>query len=55
MKNCERIISYVKFYQKQIEYYNHTAYEILKNEISLILPTFNAVRRSKRGILLQYG
>ena len=28
-----------KFYKKQIEYYNHTAYVILENEIGLILPT----------------
>ena len=29
LKYCEKIIPYVKFYNKQIEYYNHTAYEIL--------------------------
>ena len=38
--HCTRIAPYVKFYKKQIEYYNHTAYEILQNEIGLILPTF---------------
>ena len=40
LKHCQRIVSYVRFYQKQIEYYNRTAYNILKNEIGLILPTF---------------
>ena len=32
---------YVKFYQQQIDYYNQTAYNILQNEIGLILPNFN--------------
>ena len=38
--------------QKQIEYYNHMAYEILANEIGLILPTFPKERRPKRGAIL---
>ena len=29
LKHCKRIAPYVKFYQKQIEYYNWTAYNIL--------------------------
>ena len=40
VKHCKRIASYVKFYQKQIEYCNWTAYIILQNKIGLILPTF---------------
>ena len=40
IKHCKRIAPYVKFYKNQIEYYNGTAYEILQNEIGLILPTF---------------
>ena len=40
-KHCKRISPYAKFYKKQIEYYNHTAYKILQNEIGLILPDFN--------------
>ena len=39
---------YVKFYQKQIEYYNKTTYVILEKEIGLILPTYN--KRNKRFI-----
>ena len=48
---CKKIVQFVDFYQKQIEYYNHTTYEILTNEISLILPTFPKERRQKRGII----
>ena len=47
IKHCKRIALYVKFYNKQIEYYNHTAYEILQNEIGLILPTFINHKRQK--------
>ena len=54
LKHCQKIVPYVKFYQKQIEYYNRTAYDILEKEIRLILPTYNNNKRSKRfiGILL---
>ena len=38
--------------KKQIEYYNHTAYKILKAEICLILPTFPTDKRPKRGAIL---
>ena len=51
MKHCKRIAPYVKIYKKQIEYYNHTAYEILQNEIGLILPTFITDKTQKRGII----
>ena len=40
IKHCKRIAPYVQFYKKQIECYNCTAYDILENEIGLILPTF---------------
>ena len=39
LKHCQRIVPCVRFYQKQIEYYNETAYNILQ-KIGLILPTF---------------
>ena len=42
---------YVEFYNKQIAYYNHTAYEILTNEIGLISPTFPEENIHKRGII----
>ena len=39
LKHCQKIPPYVKFYQKQIEYYDKTTYDILEREIGLILPT----------------
>ena len=42
----------MEFYKKQIEYYNYTAYEILTNEIGLILPSFPMDKRPKRGAIL---
>ena len=51
IKHCKRIAPYVQFYKKQIEYYNHTAYDILENEIGLILPT---LVKEGRDSLLQY-
>ena len=52
LKYCLKIVPYVNFYKKQIEYYNHTVYEILTNEIGLILPTFPMDKRHKRGAIL---
>ena len=40
LKHCQRIVPYVRLYQKQVQYYNQTAYNILQNKIGLILPTF---------------
>ena len=41
----KKIVPFVDFYKKQIEYYNHTTYEILMNEISPILPKLPKERR----------
>ena len=41
IRHCRRIAPYVKFYKQQKNYYNWTAYNILQNEIGLILPSFN--------------
>ena len=49
LKHCQKIAPYVKFYQKQIEYYNKTTYDILEKEIGLILPTYDN-KRNKRFI-----
>ena len=54
-KHCQRILPYVRFYQKQIEFYNWTAYNILQNEIGLILPTFANGIRKKRFISAVLG
>ena len=48
LKHCQRIVPYVRLYQKQVQYYNETAYNILQNEINLILPTLNEPNRKKR-------
>ena len=47
-KHCQNIAPYVNFYQKQIEYYNKTANNILEKGIGLILPTYG--KRNKRFI-----
>ena len=36
-----KIAPHIAYYKKQIEYYNQTAYEILTNDLALILPTFS--------------
>ena len=52
MKNyCVKIAPYIDYYKKQIHYYNWTAYEIITNELALILPTFSKQGRQKRGIV----
>ena len=43
----------MKFYKHQIYYYNQTAYNLLKNEIGLILPNFN--NRKKRFLTTILG
>ena len=48
IKHCRRIAPYVKFYKQQIDYYNQTAYNLLQNEIGLMLPNFN---NRKKGFL----
>ena len=55
LKHCQRIVPYVRFYQKQIEYYNQTAYNILQNEIGLIFPTFTENNRKKRFLSAVLG
>ena len=45
---CKKIVPFVHYYRKQISSYNHTAHNILMNEISLILPNFPKARQEKR-------
>ena len=40
---------------KQVQYYNQTAYNILQNEINLILPTLNEPNRKKRFLSAVLG
>ena len=48
LKHCQKIALYVRFYQKQIEYYKKNTYAILEKEIGLISPTYG--KRNKRFI-----
>ena len=48
---CTKIALHIAYYKKQVEYYNQTAYEIVTNELALILPTFSKQERQKRGII----
>ena len=43
----------MSFYKIQINAYNKTAHNILKNEVALILSKFPKGRKSKRGFLVQ--
>ena len=49
LKHCQKIAPYVKFYQKQIEYYNKTTYAILEKEIGTDI-TYLIIREIK-GLL----
>ena len=53
IKHCRRIAPYVKFYKQKINYYNRTAYNLLQNEIGLILPNFDS--RKKRFLTTILG
>ena len=55
LKHCQGIVPYVRLYQEQVQYYNQTAYNILQNEINLILPTLNEPNRKKRFLSAVLG
>ena len=40
LKYCMKITPYAQLYQRQIQYYNQTAYDTLTNNIGKILPEF---------------
>ena len=44
---CKKIILFIDFNKKQIEYYNQAAHNILTKEISLILPNYPKDRKEK--------
>ena len=52
-KTLQKDHPYVKLYKQQIDYYNWTAYNILQNEMGLILPSFN--NRKKRFLTTILG
>ena len=42
---CVKTALHIDYYKKQIDYYNWMAYEIITNELVLILPTFSKQER----------
>ena len=56
MRNyCIKITPYVDYYKKQIDYYNWMAYEIITNELALILPTFSKQETKERYHYISYN
>ena len=49
---CMKIMPYAQLYQRQIQYYNKTAYDTLANDIGKILPKFPMDKRQKCGAIL---
>ena len=47
-----KIMLYAQLYQRQIQYYNQTAYDTLTNDIGKILPKFLTNNRQKCGAIL---
>ena len=47
-----KIMPYAQLYQRQIQYYNKTAYDTLANDIGKILPKFPTDNRQKCGAIL---
>ena len=52
MNYCMKITPYAQLYQRQIQYYNKTAYNTLANDIGKILPKLPADKRQKCGAIL---
>ena len=52
LKYCKKIMLYAQCYQRQIQYYNRTAYDTLTNDIGKILPKFLTDNRQKCGAIL---
>ena len=52
LKYCIKIAPYTQLYQRQIQYYNCTAYDTLTNDIGKILAKFLTDHRHKRGAIL---
>ena len=46
---CLKIVPFVYFYKKQIDFYNKTVHDILTKEIPLLLPNFQKNKKEMRG------
>ena len=49
---CMKIAPHAQLYQRQIQYYNKTAYDTLANDIGKILPKFPTDKRQRCGAIL---
>ena len=49
---CMKKVPYAPLYQRQIQYYNQTAYDTLTNDIGKILPKFPTDNRQKHAAIL---
>ena len=49
---CMKIAPYARLYERQIWYYNQTAYDTLANDIGKILPKFPTDKRQKHGAIV---
>ena len=47
---CKKIVPFIDFYKKQINYHNQTAHEILTKKVSWIQPNFPKDRKEKVSI-----
>ena len=54
LKHCQRIVPYIRLYQKQVQYYSQTTYNILQNEIKLFAH-LNEPNRKKRFLSAVLG
>ena len=52
LKYCQKIAPYTRLYQRQIQYYNQTAYDTLTNDMGKILPKFPTDKRQKHEAIL---
>ena len=52
LKYCMKITLYAQLYQRQIQYYNQTAYDTLTDNIGKILSKFPTDNRHKQGAIL---
>ena len=48
---CAEKALHIASYKKQVDYYNQTAYDIITNELALILPTISKQERQKKDII----
>ena len=48
---CKKVVPFIDFYRKQIDYSNKTSHRFLTKEIFLVLPRFPNDRKERRSII----